>query len=141
MDVRAWILAGHVFFTIAWSVGLLYLPRLYVYHALCTDAPGQARFIIMERKLYLGIMLPAGLLAVSLGLWLAYGYLSAVPGWLILKLTLGLLLVLYHLYLGKLLRDFRRGRNQHSHVYYRWLNEIPAVAILGIVILAIVRPF
>lgn len=134
-----WVKAWHVFFTIAWAVGLLYLPRLYVYHAMCTDEPGHARFLIMERKLYLGIMTPSGVLAVALGLWLVYA-LPGVPGWLYAKLALGLALVIYHVYLGKLLLDFRRGQNRHTHVYYRWLNELPAVAILVIVLLAVVKP-
>lgn len=134
-----WLKAWHVFFVIAWSVGLLYLPRLYVYHALCEDAPGDARFQLMERRLYFGIMTPSGIIAVALGLWIVRGH-AAIPGWLYAKLALGLLLIVYHVYLGCLLFDFRAGRNRHTHVYYRWLNELPAAAILAIVLLAVVKP-
>ena len=134
-----WVKAWHVFFTIAWSVGLLYLPRLYVYHATCADEPGYARFLVMERKLYLGIMTPSGVLAVALGLWMVHAF-PTVPTWLSAKLVLGFLLVGYHVYLGKLLFDFRNRKNQHTHVYYRWINELPAFFILVIVLLAVVKP-
>ena len=133
--------SAHVIFMITWMAGLFYLPRLFVYHAEATDAISIARFKIMERKLYFGIMTPGMVLTIILGvwLWLGYGYRG---GWLHAKLLLVALLVANHFYLGKLMVDFKHDRNTHSPVFYRWLNEIPTLPLLiGIVILVIVKPF
>lgn len=135
-----WIKAWHIIFMVTWFAGLFYLPRLFVYHAMAEDAPSQARFKIMERKLYYGIMTPGAVLTIGFGLWLMLGY-GFQGGWLHAKLALVLLLVLYHLYCGKLLADFKHDRNKHSHVFYRWLNEAPVLALIAIVILVEVKPF
>ncbi len=141
----AWIESFHIIFMVTWFAGLFYLPRLFVYHAMCDvnsrdDASSIARFKIMERKLFWGIMTPGAILTIFFGawLWLAYGFSG---GWLHAKQTLVLGLVIYHIYCGKLLIDFKHDRNKHSHVYYRWFNEIPVVALIAIVLLVILKPF
>lgn len=133
----------HIVFMVTWFAGLFYLPRLFVYHALAApdDHVGIERFKTMERKLYFGIMTPGAVLTIvfGIGLWLGYG---AGGGWLHAKLALVLVLVALHLYLGVLLRDFARDRNRHGDVFYRWLNEVPALPLLvAIVWLAVAKPF
>ena len=136
-----WIKSFHIVFMVAWYAGLFYLPRLFVYHAQSEDKISIERFKIMERKLYAGIMTPCMVLTLALGVWLWLGY-GFRGGWLHAKLALVLILVAHHFYLGKLIRDFKHDRNRHGHVFYRWLNEIPALPVLiGIVILVIVKPF
>ena len=136
-----WIKSFHIIFMVAWFAGLFYLPRLFVYHAQTDDKISIDRFKVMERKLYVGIMTPCMVLTLGLGMWLWLGY-GFRGGWLHAKLALVLLLVAHHFYLGKLIRDFKADRNKHSHVFYRWLNEIPVLpALIGIVILVVVKPF
>ena len=140
----AWVKALHVIFMVTWFAGLFYLPRLYVYHAMTDDAPGIARFKIMERKLYRGIMTPSGLLTLASGAWLVSmrgteWFMQA--GWLQLKLGLVVSLVAYHLYLGGVLARFATDTNQRGHVFYRWLNEAPVLVLVGVVMLAILQPF
>ena len=132
---------AHIVFMVAWYAGLFYLPRLYVYHAQASDTISIERFKIMERKLFFGIMTPSAILTIIFGLWLWLGY-GISGGWLHAKLFLVLILVAHHIYLGKLMLDFKYDRNQHGHVFYRWLNEIPALPVLvGIVWLVIAKPF
>jgi putative membrane protein len=135
-----WLKAFHIVFVIAWFAGLFYLPRLFVYHATATDAPSNERFKVMERKLYRGIMMPSMILTVASGLWLWLGY-GFAGGWLHAKLTLVVLLIAYHFWMAKLLRDFARDANRRSHVFYRWVNELPTVLLVAIVILVVVKPF
>lgn len=138
-----WIKAFHIIAMVTWFAGLFYLPRLFVYHAMSNDEISNQRFKIMERKLYYGITTPGGLITVILGLWLlSYnfsGYLQI--GWMQAKLALVGSLIVYHLYCGKLLKDFKYDRNKHTHVFYRWLNEVPTVILITVVILVIVRPW
>jgi putative membrane protein len=139
-----WLKALHIIFMVTWFAGLFYLPRLYVYHAQCDDAPGRERFKIMERKLFYGIMTPGAALTVALGLWMVFAYawdLYAGTAWLHLKLALVLLLVAYHVYCGVLLVAFKQDRNRHGHVFYRWLNEVPVLFLVAIVLLATLKPF
>lgn len=138
-----WIKAFHIIAVICWFAGLFYLPRLFVYHAMTEDEVGRERFRVMERKLYRGIMNPSLALTILFGGWLialnpAY-YLQA--GWMHAKLTLVVLLLVYHHFCGRYLRDFRDDRNRHSHVFYRWFNEAPVLALIAIVILVVVKPF
>ena len=135
-----YIKSAHIIFMITWMAGLFYLPRLFVYHAQATDQISIARFKIMERKLYFGIMTPGMVLTLVFGMWLWLGY-GFRGGWLHAKLLLVALLVVNHFYLGKLMTDFKHDRNKHGHVFYRWLNEIPTLPLLiGIVILVVVKP-
>ena len=136
-----WIKSFHIIFMVAWFAGLFYLPRLFVYHTLAEDRISIERFKIMERKLYIGIMTPCMILTIGLGMWLWLGY-GFRGGWMHAKLALVLVLIAHHFYLGKLIEDFKHDRNKHGHVFYRWLNEIPALPVLiAIVILVVVKPF
>ncbi|TAK78376.1 MAG: CopD family protein, partial [Gammaproteobacteria bacterium] len=123
--------------------GLFYLPRLFVYHAMATDRVGIERFKIMERKLYYGIATPGAIFTLLFGGWLLsfdpQGYMHMM--WLQLKLGLVSLVVIYHIYLGMLLHTFKADRNQHGHVFYRIVNEIPILLLVFIVILVTVKPF
>jgi putative membrane protein len=138
-----WAKALHIIFMVTWFAGLFYLPRLFVYHAMAEDETGNNRFKIMERKLYFGIMTPGMILTLIFGFWIlaAFGW-STYAGtfWLHIKLACVLALIIYHIYCGKLLSDFRHDRNKHSHIWYRWFNEIPVIFLIIIVILAVVRP-
>ena len=128
----------------AWMAGLLYLPRLFVYHAQCNDAPGHARFLVMERRLYYGIMAPAAIGTLLAGGVMLWGYaLPAYGGqfWLWGKLVLVAGLVAHHLVCGRYVACFREQRAVPSVRFLRWFNEIPAVLMVGIVVLATVRPF
>lgn len=138
-----WIKAFHIIFMVTWFAGLFYLPRLFVYHAMATDKISIDRFKMMERKLFYGIMMPGAILTILFGAWMiALAWRTYLPmAWLHLKLAFVFLLVIYHIYLGKLLIDFKYDRNHHSHFFYRWINEIPVFFLLAIVILAVVKPF
>jgi putative membrane protein len=135
-----WIKAFHIIFMVTWFGGLFYLPRLFVYHAMSTDEVSLERFKIMERTLFYGIMTPGAVLTLFFGMWLMLGY-DFSGGWLNVKLLLVGVLVIYHVYLGILMLDFKHGRNRHGHVYYRWLNEFPILILVAIVILVVVKPF
>jgi putative membrane protein len=135
-----WIKSFHIIFMVTWFAGLFYLPRLFVYHAMSEDRPSIDRFKIMERKLFFGIMTPGALLTLLSGAWLWLGY-GFSGGWLVAKLALVAVLLAYHVYCGKLMLDFKRDRNRHGHVYYRWLNEFPVVLLVAIVLLVELQPF
>ena len=135
-----WIKSLHIIFVVTWFAGLFYLPRLFVYHSTATDKEGRERFKIMERKLFYGIMTPGGVLTIVFGLWLWLGY-GITGGWLHVKLALVAVLILYHIYCGKLMLDFKHDRNTHGHVFYRWLNEFPTLILVAGVILVVVKPF
>jgi len=125
---------------VAWFAGLFYLPRLFVYHAAAEDAPSRERFKVMERKLYRGIMTPCMVLTLLFGFWLWFGF--GISGtWLHAKVALVALLVAYHFWMGRLRRDFERDANTRTHVFYRWINEIPLVLLAAIVVLMVVKPF
>jgi len=134
------IKALHIIFMVTWFAGLFYLPRLFVYHAQITDSIGMERFKVMERKLYLGIMTPGAVLTVLFGAWLWLGY-GPWGEWVHAKLMLVAILIAYHVYCGKLVADFKRGRNRYSHVWYRWFNEVPVLILFGIVLLVVLKPF
>lgn len=137
------IKAFHIIAMVAWFAGLFYLPRLFVYHADAKDKISIERFKIMEHRLYYYIMLPSALLTLLFGFillsFLPHYYVQAT--WMHLKLGLVMLLILFHLYCGKCLRDFKRDHNQHSSLFYRWLNELPTLLLIAIVIVAEVHPF
>lgn len=137
-----WLKALHIIFMVSWFAGLFYLPRLFVYHAMAEDEATRRTLATMERKLYRFIT-PWLWLTVIFGLGLIAGYgmdWFRSQGWLHAKLALVIGLIAYHFYCGKLVRDFAAGRNDRSHVFYRWFNEVPVLFLFTIVILAVVRP-
>ena len=136
-----WLKAFHIIFVVTWFAGLFYLPRLFVYHVVTTDAVSLERFAVMERRLF-SIMTLGATLAVIFGLSMlaaAPGYLNF--GWLHVKLTLVAALIGYHIWCRVLLTSLQTGRNTHSQRWYRIFNEVPALLLIAIVILAVVKPF
>ncbi|CAA0114904.1 Uncharacterised protein [Zhongshania aliphaticivorans] len=137
-----WLKAFHIIAVICWFAGIFYLPRLFVYHAMAEDQATRDHLKIMERKLYRFIS-PFAVLTVVFGtLLIAQNpdyYLRA--GWLHVKLLFVVGLIAYHLYCGQIVKKFANEQNQHQHVFYRWLNEAPVIALFVIVILAVTRPF
>lgn len=134
-----WVKSFHIIFVTSWFAGLFYLPRLFVNHAMVEDAATAERLKLMERKLY-RFMGPLAVLALVFGFWLWLGY-GFSGGWLHVKLMLVAGLIAYHLYCGRLLDDFKHDRNRHSHVWYRWFNELPVLILFVVVILVVVKPF
>lgn len=140
-----WIKSFHLIFVVTWFAGLFYLPRLFVYHVDTHDRASHERFLIMERRL-LAITHIGGLLAVGFGLALLGWWVSHAPGylgqgWLHAKLLLVGALVGYHFSLAALVRDFRLGRNRRTARWFRIYNEVPAVVLIGVVVLVVVKPF
>src|SRR5689334_3489647 len=121
-----WIKSLHIVFVVSWFAGLFYLPRLFVYHAQAEDAASRERFKVMERRLYRGIMTPAMVLTLASGLWMWLGY-GFQGGWLYAKVALVVGLVAYHFWMRALMADFSRDANRRTHVFFRWVNEIPTV--------------
>ena len=140
-----WVKSLHIIFMVTWFAGLFYLPRLFVYHAMAEDTTSRERFKVMERKLYYGIMTPGGVLTIVFGIWLWLGWfrgsIGETPRWLLAKMALGALLVGYHLWCGRLLRDFKADRNTKSHVWFRWFNEFPVVVLFAAVLVVVFKPF
>jgi putative membrane protein len=135
-----WIKALHVIFMVTWFAGLFYLPRLFVYHADCQDQPGHERFVVMERKLF-AIMTIGALLTALFGVWLIAAWHWPVSEiWLQIKLVLVAALIAYHLYCGTLVKRFKLQQNTRSGVFYRWFNEFPALVLVAVVLLAVLRP-
>lgn len=136
-----WIKAFHIIFVTSWFAGLFYLPRILVNLAmLAPDAQAErARLLLMARKLY-RFMMPLMLLALILGLWLWLGY-GITGGWMHAKLALVVGLIGYHHMCGGMIRRFERGENRHSHVWYRWFNEVPVLVLIAVVLLVVLKPF
>ena len=137
-----WLKAAHVIAVIAWMAGMLYLPRLFVYHSTAEAGSAQSEtFKIMERRLLKAIINPAMIATWVLGLWLAWegGFVKA--GWLHGKLALVVALSALHGLFARWVKDFAADRNPRSPKFYRIINEVPTVLMIGIVILAIVKPF
>ena len=134
-----WVKALHIVFVTSWFAGLFYLPRLFVNHAMVTDELTMQRLTLMEHKLF-RFMLPLAILAIIFGLWLWLGY-GITGAWLHAKLLLVVSLIVYHLYCGKIMQDFKSGKNLRSHVWFRWFNEVPVIILFVITILVIVKPF
>ena len=136
-----WIKTLHIVFVTSWFAGLFYLPRIYVNLAQATDAASTATLLGMARRLY-RFMTPLAVLALIFGLWLFIGYgLGHGQGWMHVKLSGVLLLIIYHLVCGRMLKHFEQGLNTRSHKFYRWFNEIPVLLLLIIVAMVVVRPF
>lgn len=139
-----WYKALHLIFMVTWFSGLFYLPRLFVYHAMSDDEISIDRFKIMEKKLFYGIATPGGLLTIIFGFCLLVSNgMTSYSGqlWLSLKMILIAVLVLYHIYCFSLLQDFKYNRNKHTHIWYRWFNEVPVLILVGIILLAVIKPF
>jgi putative membrane protein len=139
-----WYKALHLIFMVTWFSGLFYLPRLFVYHAMSDDKISIDRFKVMEKKLFYGIATPGGLLTIIFGFCLLVSNgMTSYSGqlWLSLKMILIAVLVLYHIYCFSLLQDFKYNRNKHTHIWYRWFNEVPVLILVGIVLLAVIKPF
>lgn len=137
-----WLKAIHVLAVISWMAGMLYLPRLMVYHVDAPPGSVQSEtFKVMERRLLRGIMNPAMIVTWVLGLYLAWAAFGFKGGWLHGKILLVVLLSGVHGYLAGRVRDFANDRNTKSGRFYRVINEVPAVLMVGIVILVIVKPF
>jgi putative membrane protein len=142
-----WIKAFHIIAVVAWMAGMLYLPRLFVYH--CTAEKGSVQsetFKLMERRLLRAIINPAMIAAVVLGMWLGwlgpdsrYGWFSS--GWLQAKIVLVLALLALHGMCTRWVKDFAADDNRHTAIFYRIINEVPTVLLIAIVVLAVVKPF
>ena len=135
-----WLKAFHIIFVVTWFAGLFYLPRLFMYHVGATDRISLERFQVMERKLF-AIMSIGAVLAAAFGI----AMISVAPSylelrWLHAKLTLVVLLIAYHLWCYRLMVALRTGGNTHSQRWYRWFNELPALLLIAIVVLAVVKP-
>jgi putative membrane protein len=145
--VYDWIKAFHIIAVIAWMAGMLYLPRLFVYHCVAEKGSVQSEtFKVMERRLLRGIINPAMILAITLGLWLAwlgpdsrYGWFAS--GWLQAKIALVLALSAVHGLFARWVKAFAADRNRHSQRFYRFINEVPTVLMIAIVILVVLKPF
>ena len=137
-----YVKAFHIIAMVAWFSGLFYLPRLFVYHADTEDEVSIARFKVMERRLYYGITWPAALLTTLLGIWLLKYNLSYYlkAGWMHAKLSLVVLLWLYHLLCGHYLKAFAHDTNQKKSRFFRVFNEIPTLLLIGIVLFVVVKP-
>ena len=137
-----WIKAFHVIAVIAWMAGMLYLPRLFVYHCDAPKgSPQSETFKIMERRLLKAIINPAMIVAWVLGLYLVWDGGWYTSGWLHAKVLLVLILSGFHGFLSRLVKDFAADRNTRPARFYRMINEVPTVLMIGIVILVIVKPF
>jgi putative membrane protein len=137
-----WLKAFHVIAIIAWMAGMLYLPRLFVYHSETPKGSIQSdTFKIMERRLLKAIINPAMIMAWVLGLYLVWDGGWYASGWLHAKVLLVLILSGFHGFLSRLVKDFAADRNTRPARFYRMINEVPTVLMIGIVILVIVKPF
>jgi putative membrane protein len=142
MTVYEWLKAFHIIAVMAWMAGMLYLPRLFVYHCEAERGSKQSEtFKVMERRLFKAIINPAMIAAWVLGLVLIWqgGWLSA--HWLQAKLALVLALSAVHGLFARWVRDFAADRNQHTQKFYRIINEIPTLLMIGIVLLVVIKPF
>ncbi len=134
----------HIFFMTAWFAGIFYLPRLFVYHAMPGLLPQEhARFCLMERKLFWGIMTPSAILTVIFGFALlsqpGFSFFWKAP-WLHAKLGLVMLILVYHVMCGFYWVRFSQGRNTHSSLFYRFFNEVPVLFLFAIIYLVVMKP-
>ena len=137
-----WIKALHIIAVISWMAGMLYLPRLFVYH--CEAEPGSVQsetFKVMERRLLRAIINPAMIATWVLGLWLVWSSEAWRAGWFQAKFVLVVILSTAHGFLARWRKEFAADRNRHSAKFYRVVNELPTLLLIGIVILAVVKPF
>lgn len=143
MQYFLWLKAWHIIAVVTWFAAIFYLPRLFVYHAMSNDKISHDRFIIMERKLYRGIMMPSMVVVWALGLWMTYlnwAYYK-IQGWLHVKITLVVLLTIYHFMCDYYRKKLIENPHYKPHIYWRFFNEVPTVILLAVVILVVVKPF
>jgi putative membrane protein len=136
-----WVKSFHLIFMVTWFAGLFYLPRLFVYHAAAQDRISLERFKLMERRLFWGIMTPGAALTILFGVWLWLGWFRGAASWFHAKVALVALLVGYHLWCWRLMRDFAAEGNTKSERWLRWFNEIPTVILIATVFLVVFKPF
>jgi len=138
-----WLKSLHIIAVVCWFAGLFYLPRLFVYHAMTNNGDGTETFKVMERKLYNGIMTPSMIATLGFGIWLILlnpeFYFS--QNWMIAKLVLVAILVIYHFLCGHFVRLFAQAEEVKSHLFFRWFNEFPVLILVAAVILVVARPF
>lgn len=142
LAVELWIKALHIVAVVAWMAGLLYLPRLFVYHAASQPSSEQSEtFKVMERRLLRAIMNPAMIVVWLTGPYLAWTWGMYHDGWLMAKVVLVFALTWVHHVYAKWRKDFAADRNRHDQRFYRVMNEVPTLLLIGIVILVVVKPF
>ncbi len=137
-----WIKSFHIISVVCWFAGIFYLPRLFVYHAMAEDSTTRGHLTLMQHKLY-RFMSMFAVLSVVFGLWLAsynWGYYWQSK-WFVTKVVLVATLVLYHFLCGHYVKQLQRNESSHSHVFYRWFNELPVLILFAVVILVVVKPF
>lgn len=142
MQYLPWIKAFHIIFMVCWFACIFYLPRLFVNYAVAQDETTRKQLVVMQRKLF-RFSIPFAILTVVFGFWLASFNLPyyKVAGWFHVKMLLVLLLIVYHVVCGLMVKNFSRGGPHRSHVFYRWFNEFPVLILFAVVILAVVKPF
>ena len=136
-----WVKTFHIVFVTSWFAGLFYLPRIFVNLAMvpADSVAERERLLLMARKLF-RFMTPLGVLAIALGLWLWFGY-GFTGGWLHAKTTLVIGLAAYHVWCGMLLAEFAKGSSIKSHVWFRFFNEVPVLALVAVCYLVVLKPF
>jgi putative membrane protein len=141
-DLYLWLKSLHIFMVIAWMAGMLYLPRLFVYHAdAAVGSKESETFKVMERRLLRGIMNPAMIVAMIAGLWMAISGGWMVAGWMHAKLALVLVMSAVHGLYSRWRKDFEADRNKRPARFYRVWNEVPAVILIAIIVLVVIKPF
>ncbi len=141
-DAYGWVKALHIISVIAWMAGMLYLPRLYVYH--CTAEPGSTQsetFKVMERRLLRAITNPAMISSWLFGILLVLHLEAWTEPWFHAKLTLLIGMQIIHAALARWRKQFEKDENRHSETYYRYMNEVPTLLMIGIVVFVVVKPF
>ena len=138
-NVYQWVKIFHVMFVVAWMAGLLYLPRIFVYHSMDeTTSETSNVFKLMEKRLYYFIMYPSALILWITGIYMAY--VLGLYGWLVLKFLFVIILTLYHINLGRYLNDFANDNNKKKTRFFRMINEIPFVIMFIILVFVIIKP-
>jgi len=136
-----WLKAFHIIFIVTWFAGLFYLPRLFVYHALATEQSVRDTLKVMERKLMVMTHI-GGALSILFGIGLLWGLpVWLGNGWMQVKLGLVLLLIAYHFWCSRLVKDLADDKINHTHVWYRWFNEFPVLILIPVVLLVVLKPF
>lgn len=144
LDLYLWLKWAHIVSVISWMVGLLYLPRLFVYHTECgVESPQAETFKVMERRLYRGIMTPAMAASWIFGLAVAFSLGVSLTGdlWFLLKLVLVAGLSVFHVYLGRFVKAFARDESSKDSRFFRLINEVPTLVMLAAVLLVVFKPF